>query len=202
VWGSGHANTRFLCGEHDKVRQRQEALAETLVHLLHATPLLLPPNQFCGVCVRLVVNQNNRLETDQVATVCCGFMCGHCVAKQFIASLQYAMHCNTCSSEVRGWMVWQKDGGADRQVEAAAPTLWRQHPQLRNPQVHVERGRVQMQFLYYAVDDQLLVCAFMLATSAILSLKPGSSLSMSAITLATCPAQLAAHVVGRGLIEL
>jgi len=50
VWGSGHANLRFLCGDHDKVRQRQEALAETLVHLLHVTPRLLPPDQFCGVC--------------------------------------------------------------------------------------------------------------------------------------------------------
>ena len=48
----------------------------------------------------------------------------------------------------------QKDGGADRQVEAAAPTLWNQHPQLRNQLVHVEHGRVEMQLLYYGVDDQ------------------------------------------------
>ena len=64
VLGSGHANSRFLCNEHDKVRQIQEALAETSVHLLHTTPLLLPPDQFCGVCARLVVNQNNGLETE------------------------------------------------------------------------------------------------------------------------------------------
>ena len=102
VWGSGHANSRFLCNEHDKIRQKQEALAETSVHLLHATPRLLPPDHFCGVCARLVVNQDNGLETEQVATMCCGFMCGHCAAEQFIASLQHGMHCNTCSSEVLG----------------------------------------------------------------------------------------------------
>jgi len=79
VWGSGHANSRFLCNEHDKI-----------------------PDHFCGVCARLVVNQDNGLETEQVATMCCAFMCGHCAAEQFIASLQHGMHCNTCSSEVLG----------------------------------------------------------------------------------------------------
>jgi len=39
------------------------------------------------VCARLVVNQNNGLETEQVATVCCGFMCAHCAAEHFMASL-------------------------------------------------------------------------------------------------------------------
>ena len=29
-----------------------------------------------------------------------------------------------------------------------------QHPRLRNRPVHVERGRVEMQLLYYADDDQ------------------------------------------------
>ena len=38
VLGSGHANSRFLCNGHDKVRQKQEPLAETSVHLLHTTP--------------------------------------------------------------------------------------------------------------------------------------------------------------------
>jgi len=38
VWGSGHANSRFLSNEHDKILQKQEGLAETLVHLLHAAP--------------------------------------------------------------------------------------------------------------------------------------------------------------------
>jgi hypothetical protein len=152
--GSGHANSRFLCKQHDHLRRRLEAVAETTVHLLYTTPLLLPPDQFCGVCARLVVNQNNGLETEQVATVCCGFMCAHCAAEHFITSLQHGMHCNICSKEVRGWTVRQQDGGADRRVEAAAPTLWRQHPQLRNRPVHVERGRVEMQLLYYAVDDQ------------------------------------------------
>ena len=82
-------------------------MAETSVHLLHTTPLLLPPDQFCGVCARLVVNQNNGLETEQVDTVYCGFMCGHCAGEQFIASLQHGMHWNTCTSEVRGWTVRQ-----------------------------------------------------------------------------------------------
>jgi len=99
AWGSGHANSRFLCNENNKIQQKQEALAETSVHLLHATPWLLPPDQFCGVCARLVANQDNGLETQQVATVYCGFMCSHCATEQFIASLQHGMHCNTCSSE-------------------------------------------------------------------------------------------------------
>ena len=127
---------------------------ETTVHLLHTTPTSLPLDQFCGVCPRLVVNYNNGLETEHVSTVCCAFMCGHCAGEQFIASLQDGMHCNTYSSEVRGWTVRQKDGCSDRRVEPVAPTLWRQHPQLRNRPVHVERGRVEMQLLYYAVDDQ------------------------------------------------
>ena len=77
--GTAHANSRFLCNQHDRIRQRQEASAETTVHLLHTTPLLLPPDRLCGVCARLVVNQNNGLETEQVVTVYCAFMCAHCV---------------------------------------------------------------------------------------------------------------------------
>ena len=84
----------------------------------------------------------------------CGFMCAHCAAEHFITSLQHGIHCNICSKEVRGWAVRQQDGSADGRVEAAAPTLWRQHPQLRNRPVHVERWRVEMQLLYHAVDNQ------------------------------------------------
>ena len=47
VWGSGHANRRFLCNKYDKVRQRQEALAETSVHQYHSC---CPPTSFAG-CV-------------------------------------------------------------------------------------------------------------------------------------------------------
>jgi hypothetical protein len=55
--GSGHANSRFLCKQHDLLRRRLEAVAETTVHLLHTTSLLLPADQFCGVSLLLPADQ-------------------------------------------------------------------------------------------------------------------------------------------------
>ncbi len=86
-------------------------------------PSALPADRFCAVCARLLVNQHDGSEYEQVADVCCEVMCAHCAAEKFVSGLQQGMHCGACNKKVVSWTVRAPQGGSGRRVQANVEAL-------------------------------------------------------------------------------
>ena len=150
---AAHVRSRWLCNPHFLKHQRLAA-ENARVAFTAVTPKALPADRSCAVCARLLINQRDALEYEQVADVCCEVMCAHCAGEAFISSLRHGMRCRKCDGEVLGWAVRGSSSCPPRRVDAPPPITWRQYPHLRDMHHDAVSGDVGVQVIWYGDDKQ------------------------------------------------